>query len=64
MGSWLASNWSAVWPNLEASLIWATPAFVTHHVLMRRHLDRRHDQLKQHIAAAQPGASIETEARP
>ena len=27
-----------VWPNLVASLIWATPAFTIHHVLMKKHI--------------------------
>jgi hypothetical protein len=40
--AWLLNAWSQVWPNLAASVIWATPAFVTHHVLVRRHLRRIH----------------------
>lgn len=31
---------SAVYPNLVASLLWAVPGLVTHHVLMRRHITR------------------------
>lgn len=30
--------WSPIWPNLIASVIWATPAFTIHHVLLRRHI--------------------------
>ena len=45
MISLLAGWWSAVWPNLAASVIWATPAFIGHHVLLRRHIDRRHAEL-------------------
>lgn len=47
----LAHWWSAIWPNLAASLIWGTPAFITHHKLMRRHVDRRHEDLKRHVTA-------------
>lgn len=36
---WLATQ---VWPNVFASLIWATPAFVAQHVLLRRHITRTH----------------------
>lgn len=43
---WLSSTWSAVWPNLLASVIWAAPAFTAHHLLIRRHLDRRHQELQ------------------
>ncbi len=46
----LVGWWGQVWPNLAASVIWATPAFITHHVLLRRHADRRHEDLKNHIA--------------
>lgn len=45
--------WSPVWPNLVASVLWAAPAFVAHHVLMRRHttreIDRQTAELKTHI---------------
>jgi hypothetical protein len=40
MGHLLAGWWAAIWPNLAASLIWAAPAFTTHHVLIRRHITR------------------------
>lgn len=52
--AWLADTWAATWPNLLASVIWATPAFTAHHVLMRRHVDRRHRQLLAAGAAATP----------
>lgn len=29
-----------VWPNIVASVIWATPAFTINHVLLRRHITR------------------------
>ncbi|NUS29181.1 MAG: hypothetical protein HOV92_33885 [Streptomyces sp.] len=41
--AWLLAAWSQVWPNLVASVIWATPTFVTHHLLVRRHLRRIHE---------------------
>lgn len=43
--------WSALWPNLAASVIWATPAFVAHHRLIRRHIDRQHARTQEHITA-------------
>ncbi len=58
MTGWLASTWAAVWPNLLASAIWATPAFVTHHLLVRRSLDRHHQQLRQSLTQ-QPGDTDE-----
>lgn len=27
-----------VWPNIAASVIWAAPAFVVNHLLLRRHI--------------------------
>lgn len=47
--TWLASTWTAVWPNLLASMIWAAPAFTTHHLLIRRHIDKQHRRLSRHI---------------
>lgn len=45
-----------VWSNLLASLLWGAPAFITHHVLMRRHQTRtaqkQTEQLKAHIDTA------------
>jgi hypothetical protein len=29
-----------VWPNLLASVIWATPAFIINHLLLRKHITR------------------------
>lgn len=58
MSAWLAGAWSAIWPNLAASVIWATPAFIAHHVLLRRHIDRRHEQLAAHVTQ-QPTATEE-----
>ena len=44
MGRWLSAEWhwywTSVFPNLVASLIWGLPAFVTHHVLIKRHITR------------------------
>src|ERR1041385_5379561 len=43
----LASWWTAIWPNLAANVIWMTPAFVVHHVLLRRHVTRRTRQHRE-----------------
>lgn len=37
-------RWSDVAGNIEAQFVIVTPAFVAHHVLMRRHADRLHAQ--------------------
>ncbi|MFB7908102.1 hypothetical protein ACFC1T_16855 [Kitasatospora sp. NPDC056076] len=41
----MAAFWGQVWPNLAASAIWAPAAFATHHLLVRRHLQRIHSAL-------------------
>lgn len=56
MSGWLAGAWSAIWPNLAASVLWATPAFVTHHVLLRRHISRVHAQAAPDGAAGSVAA--------
>lgn len=30
--------WGPLWPNLVANLMWVSPAFVLHHLLIRRHI--------------------------
>lgn len=47
MGAWLLNAWGQIWPNLAASAIWAPAAFVTHHLLVRRHLRRIHTALTE-----------------
>jgi len=36
--------------NIVASVVWVTPAFIAHHVLLKRHitrkLDEHHERLK------------------
>lgn len=58
-------GWPAggVWANIIASVIWGAPAFVTHHVLMRRHQERvvtretaaQTEQIKAHITTTLEG---------
>lgn len=50
MGQLLFGWWLQIWPNLAANVIWV-PVAAIHHVLMKRHVDRRHQQLKDHVAA-------------
>ena len=47
----LVFYWQQIWPNLAASLIWALPAFTAQHIALRRHVDRRHEETQQHLAA-------------
>ena len=49
--NWLSATWAQVWPNLIASALWATPAFTTHHLLMKRHINQRHQETRDHITA-------------
>jgi hypothetical protein len=46
MGAWVAANWSAVWPNLEANVIWV-PFAAWHHVLIKRHITREHEKTRE-----------------
>jgi uncharacterized membrane protein YdjX (TVP38/TMEM64 family) len=47
MGAWLWWAWLQIWPNLAASVLWATPAFLVHHRLIRRHINAVHQDLKE-----------------
>ncbi|ANZ14442.1 membrane protein [Streptomyces noursei ATCC 11455] len=38
----LRYHWSDVGGNIEASIIWGTPALVAQHVALRRHVNRTH----------------------
>lgn len=66
MGTWRAFfSWPSggVWANLLASLLWGAPAFVAHHVLMRRHTTREIErvagwqtkELKEHMGLVADG---------
>jgi hypothetical protein len=48
----LLANWSAVWPNLEASMLWATPAFIASHIVHRRYL--RRELARHHVRSVGP----------
>ena len=43
------AGWLQIWPNLAASVILAPPAFTVHHVLMRRHITRTHDDSTKEV---------------
>lgn len=49
--STLVGWWAAVWPNLAANVLWVAPAFLTHHKLLKRHVDRQHAATQEHITA-------------
>ena len=36
-----------VWPNIVASVLWSTPAFITSHLLLRRHITQTAQQTPQ-----------------
>ena len=57
----LVYDWSAIWPNLAASIIWGTPALTAHHVAIRRRQDRHHrEQVGRDEAHAQQLAAVAT----
>lgn len=49
----IATWWSQISPNLQASILWAAPTFLAHHLSMRRHVSnettKQTEQLKAHI---------------
>jgi hypothetical protein len=45
----------AWWPNIIASVVWATPAFVISHVVHKRHADRRHTEVIREIEKTRDG---------
>ncbi|MEV5941290.1 hypothetical protein [Streptomyces sp. NPDC051994] len=53
----LAYRWDDVAGNLEASIIWGTPALVAQHVALRRHADRQHAATRAAILDNTTGAS-------
>ena len=40
-------QWVPVWPNLEASALWTWPILAWHHRRIRRHVDRRMNELRE-----------------
>lgn len=48
----IAYRWADVGGNIEAQVVIVTPAFVAQHVLLRRHVDRRHAETHRALAAA------------
>ncbi|MFD9633632.1 hypothetical protein [Streptomyces violascens] len=50
----LAYHWPDVAGNLEASVIWGTPALVAQHIALRRHADRQHAETRAAISDSQP----------
>jgi hypothetical protein len=58
----LIYDWSAIWPNLAASIIWGTPALTAHHVAIRRRQDRHHrEQVGRDEAHAHQLAAVSTQ---
>lgn len=47
MAGWLWWAWLQIWPNLAANIIWV-PVAATHHVAIKRHISRLHEQSRQH----------------
>ena len=49
IGRELAAWWSAIWPNLVASALWAAPAFAHLHMRLNRQHDRIRAELKRPV---------------
>lgn len=47
----IASWWSQISPNLQASILWAAPTFLAHHLSMRRHVSNQTAKQTQEIKA-------------
>lgn len=45
----VAYRWADVGGNLEAQVVIVAPAFVAHHLLIRRHINRRHAETRRHL---------------
>lgn len=55
--NWLAHTWTAVWPNLAANVLWV-PLVALHHILMRRHVDRRQAETHARLDAQDEALNI------
>lgn len=47
----LLFRWTDVAGNIEAQFVIVTPAFIAHHVLTRRHLERLHAETRDRLDA-------------
>lgn len=43
----LWTQWTAVWPNVEASFVWAVPTFVASHVVLHKKINHVHESVKE-----------------
>lgn len=66
---WLASTWTATWPNLLANVLWIPVVWIHHKVMTRRiralrqHVTALHDQHEQLLVrhVLKTGADAEQE---
>ncbi len=47
--SWLGHTWSAMWPNIFAPSAFTLAGVALSHIHLRRHVNRKHEELKSHI---------------
>lgn len=60
--SWImVTQFDTVWPNIEASFVWAVPSFVVSHVILHRKINKVHETIKGNNTNDNRLGSIEAE---
>lgn len=54
-------DFHTVWPNIEASYVWAVPGFVVSHVILHRKINKVHETIKGNNTNDNRLGSIEAE---
>ena len=42
---WKLIGYTQLWPNMFSVSVWTTLLVIWHHVTLKRHVDRKHDEL-------------------
>jgi hypothetical protein len=45
-----AQLWANLWPNMFAPSIWTLIGVAISHMHLKRHVNRKHDELKKHLS--------------
>ena len=48
----IAEWWSALWPNVFAISVWTILLFIWHHRNLKKHINIKHEELKEHVTAS------------
>jgi len=46
---WAKAVWDAMWPNIFAPSFFTLLGYSLGHWRLRKHIDRRHEQMKEHV---------------